>query len=163
MTWHCSLSYDYILGFNPFTRSLAAFLRSADNRLGLRQPTEDSGIAQVLSLAVSPMKKGFRCLCAVMDWSARQVPAWRVCNSRAANFGMEALTEALEKYGSPEIFNADQGRRLTSLAFTEALEAYGARISIDGRRRWGDNVFRERLWRSLKDEEISRNTRAASR
>ena len=99
-----------------------------------------------------PMRRGFLYLVAIMDWASRKVLAWRVSNSLDAEFCIAALEEALTRYGRPEIFNTDQGSQFTSLAFTDALKAAGVRISMDGRGRWMDNVFIERLWRSLKYE-----------
>jgi putative transposase len=99
-----------------------------------------------------PMRRGFLYLVAVMDWASRKVLSWRVSNTMEADFCIEALEEALERFGKPEIFNTDQGSRFTSPQFTGVLRAAGVRISMDGRGRWMDNVFIERLWRSLKYE-----------
>jgi putative transposase len=99
-----------------------------------------------------PMRRGFLYLVAVMDWATRKVLAWRVSNTMDAAFCAEALHEALARFGRPEIFNTDQGSQFTSLEFTDVLRAAGVRISMDGRGRWMDNVFIERLWRSLKYE-----------
>ena len=99
-----------------------------------------------------PMRRGFLYLVAVMDWSTRKVLAWRVSNTMDAAFCIEALHEALARFGRPEIFNTDQGSQFTSPAFTNVLRAADVRISMDGRGRWMDNVFIERLWRSLKYE-----------
>lgn len=101
-----------------------------------------------------PMAKGFLYLVAIMDWASRRVLAWRTSNTLTADFCVEALKEALAEYGSPEIFNTDQGAQFTSAEFTGVLEAAGVRISMDGKGRWVDNVFVERLWRSLKYEDI---------
>lgn len=101
-----------------------------------------------------PMAKGFLYVVAIMDWASRRVLAWRSSNTLTTDFCVEALNEALTKYGSPEIFNTDQGAQFTAAAFTGVLEARGIRISMDGRGRWRDNVFVERLWRSLKYEEV---------
>src|ERR671926_579236 len=98
------------------------------------------------------MRRGFLYLVAIMDWASRKVLAWRVSNSLDAAFCVAALEEALARYGRPEIFNTDQGSQFTSLAFTDVLKAAGVRISMDGQGRWMDNVFIERLWRSLKYE-----------
>ena len=100
-----------------------------------------------------PMPSGFVYLVAVMDWFSRYVLAWRVSNTLDAAFCLEALEEALSQ-GRPEIFNTDQGAQFTSTAFTERVEAAGARVSMDGRGRVLDNIFIERLWRSLKYEDI---------
>ena len=99
-----------------------------------------------------PMRRGFLYLAAVMDWSTRKVLAWRVSNTMDAAFCVEALQEALARFGRPEIFNTDQGSQFTSAEFTNVLRAANVRISMDGRGRWMDNVFIERLWRSLKYE-----------
>jgi putative transposase len=99
-----------------------------------------------------PMQHGFLYLVAVMDWATRKVLSWRVSNTMDADFCMEALEEALARFGKPEIFNTDQGSQFTSPRFTAVLRAAGVRISMDGRGRWMDNVFIERLWRSLKYE-----------
>lgn len=101
-----------------------------------------------------PMAKGFCYLMAIMDWASRKVLAWRLSNTLDASFCIEALEEALRKFGSPEIFNTDQGSQFTSEAFTEMLSSRGIRISMDGRGRWLDNVFIERLWRSVKYEDV---------
>ncbi len=99
-----------------------------------------------------PMRRGFLYLIAVMDWATRKVLSWRVSNTMDVAFCIEALQEALARFGHPEIFNSDQGSQFTSLEFTDVLKAAGVRISMDGRGRWMDNVFIERLWRSLKYE-----------
>ena len=99
-----------------------------------------------------PMRRGFLYLVAVMDWATRKVLAWRLSNTMDAGFCVAALEEALARFGRPEIFNTDQGSQSTSLAFTSVLRDAKVRISMDGRGRWMDNVFIERLWRSLKYE-----------
>ncbi len=99
-----------------------------------------------------PMRKGFLYLVAVMDWHTRKVLSWRLSNTMDAEFCIGALQEALIRYGAPEIFKTDQGSQFTTPRFTEVLEAREIRISMDGRGRWLDNVFIERLWRSLKYE-----------
>jgi putative transposase len=101
-----------------------------------------------------PMARGFLYLVAIMDWASRAVLAWRLSNTLDAAFCVEALEEALARHGRPEIFNTDQGAQFTSAAFTGRLEQLGIAISMDGRGRWLDNVFVERLWRSLKYEEV---------
>ena len=101
-----------------------------------------------------PMAKGFMYLVAIMDWASRRVLAWRTSNTFTTDFCVEALNEALTKYGTPEIFNTDQGSQFTSAAFTVVLESRGVRLSMDGKGRWVDNVFVERLWRSVKYEEV---------
>ncbi len=100
------------------------------------------------------MQGGFLYLVAVMDWATRRVLAWRLSTTMDTAFCLEALTEALQRYGTPEIFNTDQGSQFTSTAFTERLQEAGIRCSMDGRGRCLDNVFIERLWRSLKYEAV---------
>jgi putative transposase len=97
-----------------------------------------------------PMQRGFMYLVAIMDWYSRYVLSWRVSNTLETRFCLEALDEALERYGAPEIFNTDQGSQFTSEAFTGRLESTGIAISMDGRKRALENVFIERLWRSVK-------------
>ena len=99
-----------------------------------------------------PLAKGFLYLVAIMDWSSRKVLAWRLSNTMEVQFCVDALDEALDRYGPPEIFNTDQGSQFTSWAWTERLRDAGVRISMDGRGRFLDNIFIERLWRSLKYE-----------
>lgn len=101
-----------------------------------------------------PMRKGFLYVVAIMDWHSRKVLSWRLSNTLNADFCIAALEEALAKYGKPDIFNTDQGSQFTSFAFTNVLRERGIRISMDGRGRWLDNVFIERLWRSLKYEHV---------
>lgn len=101
-----------------------------------------------------PIGRGFLYLVAIMDWASRAVLAWRLSNTMDSSFCVEALEEALARFGTPEIFNTDQGAQFTSTAFTGVLLGAGVRISMDGRGRWMDNVFIERLWRSLKYEDI---------
>jgi putative transposase len=99
-----------------------------------------------------PMRRGFLYLVAIMDWASRKVLAWQLSNTMEADFCVAALEEAIVRYGKPDIFNTDQGSQFTSFAFTNTLREAGIRISMDGRGRWMDNVFIERLWRSLKYE-----------
>ena len=99
-----------------------------------------------------PMQRGFQYLVAIMDWATRTVLAWRLSNTLDSDFCTEALEEALARYGTPEIFNTDQGSQFTSQDFIQVLEQAGVRISMAGKGRWMDNVFIERLWRSLKYE-----------
>lgn len=101
-----------------------------------------------------PLAKGFAYLVAIMDWHSRKVLSWRLSNTLETDFCIEALEEALRRHGKPEIFNTDQGSQFTSTDFTDVLLAAGVRISMDGKGRWMDNVFIERLWRSLKYEEV---------
>ncbi len=99
-----------------------------------------------------PLRRGFLYLVAIQDWASRKVLAWRLSNTMDASFCVEALQEALDIYGTPEIFNTDQGSQFTSLEFTQVLKDAGVKISMDGKGCWMDNVFIERLWRSLKYE-----------
>jgi len=101
-----------------------------------------------------PMAKGFMYLVAIMDWHSRRVLSWRVSNTLDTDFCIEALEEAIQRFGAPEIFNTDQGSQFTSEAFTGVLKSYGIDISMDGKGRWVDNVFVERLWRSVKYEDV---------
>jgi len=100
-----------------------------------------------------PMARGFLYLVAIIDWYSRYVLSWRLSNTLEADFCVEALEEALRK-GSPDIFNTDQGAQFTSEAFTGLLEQHGVRISMDGKRSYSDNLFIERLWRTVKYEEV---------
>jgi putative transposase len=101
-----------------------------------------------------PIGRGFLYLIAVIDWASRAVLAWRLSNTMDVSFCVSALEEALARFGKPEIFNTDQGSQFTSAAFTGTLMAADIKISMDGRGRWMDNVFIERLWRSLKYEDV---------
>lgn len=101
-----------------------------------------------------PMKRGFVFLVAILDWSTRRVLAHRVSTSMSTDFCIEALEEALAKYGRPEIFNTDQGSQFTSEGFTDILKNHDIKISMDGKGRWVDNVFVERLWKSVKYEHV---------
>jgi putative transposase len=107
-----------------------------------------------------PMARGFLYLVVVMDWVSRVVLSWRLSNTLGADFCVEALEEALARYGKPEIFNTDQGCQFTSNEFTGVLEHCGITISMDGKGRCMDNIFVERLWRSLKYEEVYLNAYA---
>lgn len=99
-----------------------------------------------------PMRRGFLYLVAIMDWFTRKVLAWRISNTLEADFCVEALNEAIHRFGAPEIMNTDQGSQFTSFAWTDRLKRVSIRISMDGKGRCIDNVFIERLWRSLKYE-----------
>ena len=101
-----------------------------------------------------PIGRGFLYLVAIIDWASRAVLAWRLSNTMDVSFCVAALEEAFAKFGRPEIFNTDQGSQFTSAAFTGTLAKAGVAISMDGRGRWMDNVFIERLWRSLKYEDV---------
>jgi len=99
-----------------------------------------------------PMRRGFLYLVAIMDWASRRVLSWRLSNSLDASFCVEALKEALHRFGPPRVFNTDQGSQFTSQSFTNVLKDAGVAISMDGKGRWMDNIFIERLWRTLKYE-----------
>jgi putative transposase len=107
-----------------------------------------------MDITYIPMARGFVYLAAVMDWFSRRVLAWRVSISMEVDFCLDAVDEALARHGRPEIFNTDQGSQFTSAAFTGLLAENAIRISMDGRGSWRDNVFVERLWRSVKYEEV---------
>jgi putative transposase len=107
-----------------------------------------------MDITYIPMAHGFVYLTAVVDWFSRRVLAWRLSITLEVEFCVAAVEEALVRYGAPEIFNTDQGSQFTSLAFTGLLKANGIAISMDGKAAWRDNVFVERLWRSVKYEEV---------
>jgi len=115
-----------------------------------------SRVNQVWSTDITyiPMREGFLYLVAIMDWYSRRVLSWRLSNTMDSNFCVTALEEALRRFGKPEIFNSDQGAQFTAEAFTTPLRERGIAISMDGKGRCLDNVFVERLWRSLKYEEV---------
>ena len=105
-------------------------------------------------LTYIPMARGFVYLVAIMDWATRRVLAHRLSISMTADFCIEALEEAIATYGAPEIMNSDQGSQFTSIEFTDVLKKHTVAISMDGKGRWVDNVFVERLWRSVKYEDV---------
>ena len=107
-----------------------------------------------MDITYVPMARGFVYLAAVVDWFSRRVLAWRLSISMDASFCIEAVEEALARHGRPAIFNTDQGSQFTSMAFTGVLKTAGIAISMDGRGAWRDNVFVERLWRTIKYEEV---------
>ena len=107
-----------------------------------------------IDITYIPMARGFVYLAAVMDWFARRVLAWRLSNTMEASFSIDAVEEALAKYGCPQIFNTDQGSQFTSAEFTSVLINNGISISMDGKGAWRDNVFVERFWRTIKYEEV---------
>ena len=115
---------------------------------------ERANQAWATDICYIPMAKGFMYLVAIMDWHSRRVLSWRVSNTLDTDFCIEALEEALQRFGTPEIFNTDQGSQFTSEAFTGVLKDQGINISMDGKGRWVDNVFVERLWRSVKYEDV---------
>ena len=119
-------------------------------RLAVTQPNQ----VWAIDITYIPMARGFVYLAAVVDWFSRRVLAWRVSISMDVSFCIEAVEEALGKYGAPDILNSDQGSQFTSMAFTGLLRDNGIAISMDGRGAWRDNVFVERLWRSIKCEEV---------
>jgi putative transposase len=107
-----------------------------------------------LDITYIPMRRGFVYLCAVVDWASRKVLAHRVSISMETAFCLDTLNDALARYGKPEIVNTDQGSQFTSAAFTQTLKEQGIQISMDGKGCWRDNVFVERVWRSVKYEEV---------
>ena len=107
-----------------------------------------------MDITYIPMARGFVYLAAVLDWASRRVLSWRLSITMEAAFCVEALEEALATYGKPEIFNTDQGSQFTGAAFTDVLKEHDIAISMDGKGAWRDNVFVERLWRSIKYEEV---------
>ena len=119
-------------------------------RVAIERPSQ----AWAMDITYIPMARGFVYLAAVMDWFSRRVLTWRVSISMEVDFCLEAVDEALTRHGRPEIFNTDQGSQFISAAFTGLLAEHAIRISMDGRGSWRDNVFVERLWRSVKYEEV---------
>ena len=117
-------------------------------------PIEEANQVWATDICYIPMAKGFMYLVAVMDWHSRRVLSWRVSNTMDTDFCIEALEEALARFAAPDIFNTDQGAQFTSEAFTAVLRAHDIAISMDGKGRWVDNVFIERLWRSVKYEDV---------
>ena len=107
-----------------------------------------------MDITYIPMRRGFVYLAAVLDWATRRVLAWRLSNSLTADFCVDALEEAIRDYGRPEIMNTDQGSQFTGTAFIGVLQQHGIQISMDGKGGWRDNVFVERLWKSVKYEEV---------
>lgn len=101
-----------------------------------------------------PMRQGFVYLVAVIDWFSRKVLSWRVSNTLTTDFCLDAVQEAIHRHGTPEIFNTDQGSQFTSADFTGLLKQHGIRISMDSKGCWRDNIFVERLWRTVKYEEV---------
>jgi putative transposase len=107
-----------------------------------------------MDITYVPMARGFVYLTAVVDWFSRKILAWKLSITLDTAFCIEAVDEALQNYGRPEIFNTDQGSQFTSIAFTDLLRQHQIAISMDGRGAWRDNVFVERLWRTIKYEEV---------
>lgn len=117
-------------------------------------PVTHSNQVWAADITYIPMAKGFVYLFAVIDWFSRRVLAWRLSNTLTTDFCLDAVKDALAKHGTPEIFNTDQGCQFTSKEFTGLLRDNGIRISMDGKGCWRDNVFVERLWRTIKYEEV---------
>jgi len=130
-------------------REAAIYPYLLENRV-IERPNE----AWASDITYLPMAHGFLYLTAILDLASRKVLAWRLSNTLTVDFCIEALEEALKKFGPPEIFNTDQGSQFTSEEWLAPLKAAGVAISMDGRGRWIDNVFIERLWRSVKYEEV---------
>jgi putative transposase len=107
-----------------------------------------------MDISYIPMRKGFVYLAAVLDWATRRVLSWRLSNTLTTDFCLEAVEDALGRYGTPAIFNTDQGCQCTSSDFVDLLRTHGIQQSMDGKGRWVDNVFVERLWKSVKYEEV---------
>jgi putative transposase len=107
-----------------------------------------------MDISYIPMRKGFVYLAAVLDWATRRVLSWRLSNTLTTDFCLEAVEESLQRYGTPEIFNTDQGSQFTSQEFVDLIQGHGIQVSMDGKGRWVDNVFVERLWKSVKYEEV---------
>jgi len=107
-----------------------------------------------MDITYIPMARGFVYLAAVVDWFTRRVLSWRLSITMDVHFCLEAVEEALERHGRPEVFNTDQGSQFTSSDFTGLLQRHGIAISMDGKGAWRDNVFVERLWRTVKYEEV---------
>lgn len=117
-------------------------------------PVDHANQVWCADITYIPMKHGWVYLVAIMDWFSRRVLAWRLSITMEADFCVAALKEAMDRYDTPEIFNTDQGVQFTAAAFIAQLEAKGVRVSMDGKGRFLDNIFIERLWRSLKYEEV---------
>jgi putative transposase len=114
----------------------------------------EANTAWASDITYIPMAKGFCYLVAIMDWASRKVLSWRLSNTLDSSFCTDALEEAISLYGTPQIFNTDQGSQFTADAFIRILKTHDIRISMDGRGRWMDNVFIERLWKSVKYEDV---------
>lgn len=113
-----------------------------------------SNLVWATDITYIPMRRGFVYLVAIVDWHSRRVLSWRLSNTLTTDFCLDALQEAIMRYGRPEIFNTDQGSQFTSLEFTQRLKDNDIAISMDGKGCWRDNVFVERLWKSVKYEEV---------
>ena len=110
--------------------------------------------AWAMDITYIPMRRGFVYLAAVLDWATRRVLAWQLSNSMTVDFCLEAVEAAIRDYGIPEILNTDQGSQFTGTAFVSLVQQHGIQISMDGKGSWRDNVFVERLWKSVKYEEV---------
>jgi putative transposase len=110
--------------------------------------------AWAMDITYIPMRRGFVYLAAVIDWATRRVLAWQLSNSMTVDFCLEAVEAAIRDYGVPEILNTDQGSQFTGTAFVDLVQQHGIQISMDGKGSWRDNVFVERLWKSVKYEEV---------
>jgi putative transposase len=117
-------------------------------------PVTRSNHVWAMDITYIPMARGFVYLTAVVDWSSRKVLSWKLSITMDVGFCIEAVEEAMARYGKPEIFNTDQGSQFTSMAFTGLLITNGIQISMDGKGAWRDNVFVERVWKSVKYEEV---------
>ena len=152
---HGKLRYqDHPHQRNNMWRAGCGESRTSGSEGGPEKPTRHKtrAGASVRPYTYIPMQRGFQYLVAIMDWATRTVLSWRLSNTLDSDFCTEALEDALAQYGRPEIFNTDQGCQFTSQDFTQVLDHAGVRISMDGKGRWMDNIFIERLWRSLKYE-----------
>jgi len=113
------------------------------------------GRAQASDITYIPMRHGFLYLCAVIDWCSRRVLAWRLSNTLTTDFCVEAVEDAIARFGEPEILNVDQGSQFTDAAFVDLVtKQHGIRLSMDGKAAWRDNVIIERFWNTLKREEV---------
>ena len=130
--------------------SMAGVYFHADYGLAIVRPNH----VWAADITYIPMRRGFVYLFAVLDWASRRVLAWRLSNTLTTDFCLDAVREAITQYGCPEIFNTDQGCQFTSQEFTGLLKDQGIQISMDGKGCWRDNVFVERLWKSIKYEEV---------
>jgi putative transposase len=154
---------------HPFagTRMLRDLLRHEGHAIGRRHVATHLAISRphhvwAADITYIPMARGFVYLFAVLDWASRRVLAWRLSNTLTTDFCLDAVQEAVVRYGTPEIFNPDQGCQFTSQEFTGLLTHHGIQASMDGKGCWRDNVFVERLWKRIKYEEVYLHTRAWS-
>jgi putative transposase len=151
-------SLMHLMGIEPIYRKKRTSIPAEGHKiypyLLANVAIERSNQAWASDITYLPMAKGFAYLVAILDLYSRKVLSFRVSNAMSTDFCVEALEEALARYGVPDIFNTDQGSQFTAEDFTKALEDKGVRVSMDGKGRWVDNVFVERLWRSVKYEDI---------